>query len=398
MVFDAPRVRGLYVSLSDGWIYLNAPQTQIPEKVYAGLSNAFRTSRSMMRPEPTTGHHSRSYSVGRTGAQDTEDAARRAVADLLGTRADCVVLGPNRQDLLIALARSISSRLRRSDVVLSPDPIFEPFAREANNTIYAQYDLTLGSIPAEQFSELVTGATRLVALPAADGLLGVVHDITSIAEATHSRARAWVLADLSDVVPYRLSSMDELGIDIAVLDVSGMGGPDVSALVFRSASMLGRLQRPLEFPAVSPGLLGGVPPIIDHYADLNENASGNRRRRLEMAFEDMSSHLSKVYHHLLESLTLHGVHIVGVSGDATDLGALDLDRIPRISVVLPNVPAATVQERLASNGIATVLPPASPLLDEMGVTDAGGAVTIGLAPYNSEYDIDQLARVLASLA
>ncbi|WKD60161.1 Aminotransferase class-V [Corynebacterium ciconiae DSM 44920] len=398
MVFDAPRVRGLYVSLSDGWIYLNAPQAQIPEKVYAGLSNAFRTSRTMMRPEPTSGHHSRSYSAGRTGAQSTEETACRAIADLLGTRADCVVLGPNRQDLLIALARSISTRLHRSDVVLSPDPLFEPFAREANNAIYAQYDLTLGSIPAAQFSELVTGATRLVALPAADGLLGVVHDITSIAEITHDRARAWVLADLTDVVPYRLSSMDELGIDIAVVDVAGMGGPEVAALVFRSATMLGRLQRPLEFPTVSPGLLGGVSPVVDHYAGLNENASGTRRRRLEIAFEDMSAHMSKVYHHLLESLTLQSVHIVGVSGDATELGALDLDRIPRISVVLPDVPAATVHERLASNGIATVLPLSSPLLEEMGVADAGGAITIGLAPYNSEYDIDQLARVLASLA
>lgn len=398
MVFDAPRARGLYVSLSDGWIYLNAPHTQIPEKIYAGISNAFRTSRTMLRPEPSTGHHSRSFSVGRTGGSDTEASARRAIADLLGVRAECVVLGANRQDLVQGLAASISSRLRRSAVVLSGDELFAPFAREAGETRYAQPDLGLGSIPAWQFKDLVAGNTRLVAVPAADTYIGVVHDIPQIAEIVHEQARAWVLADLTEVIPYRTCSMDELGIDIAVIDIAAMGGPEVAALVFRSESMLTRLERPLNVPACSPGLAGGVSPLVDHYAELKEDARGTRRRRLEESFEEYSAYIGKVYAHLVESLTLHGVHIIGISGEAAGLGAYELDRIPRISVLLPTVPAATVHERLVSNGIATMLTPSTPLLEAMGVGDAGGAITIGLAPYNSESDIDQLARVLASLA
>ena len=33
----------------------------------------------------------------------------------------------------------------------------------------------------------------------------------------------------------------------------------------------------------------------------------------------------------------------------------------------------------------------------MGVTEAGGAITIGLGPFNTTYEVDQLTRVLASL-
>ena len=45
MVFDVARVRGLYVSLSDGWTYLNAQENaQVPEKVSTGVAMAFRTA------------------------------------------------------------------------------------------------------------------------------------------------------------------------------------------------------------------------------------------------------------------------------------------------------------------------------------------------------------------
>ena len=48
MVFDVARVRGLYVSLSDGWTYLNAQENaQVPEKVSTGVAMAFRTAASI---------------------------------------------------------------------------------------------------------------------------------------------------------------------------------------------------------------------------------------------------------------------------------------------------------------------------------------------------------------
>ena len=34
----------------------------------------------------------------------------------------------------------------------------------------------------------------------------------------------------------------------------------------------------------------------------------------------------------------------------------------------------------------------------MGVAEMGGAVTVGLAPFNTETDIEQLIRTVASLA
>lgn len=396
MAFDAPRARGLYASVSDGWIYLNAPTTQVPEKVFAGVAAAFRTSRSMIRPEPRTGSHARRFSIGHSGAEQIHAHARRAVADVLGIRADSVILGANRESLVYGLYRSIAPRLLTSEVVLTRDSLFSPFDNGIS-VRYAEPDLGTGEVPTWQFKKLITGGTRLVAVVAADPYLGVVNDLSGIAEITHDRARAWVLADLTSLAPYRSLSMDELGIDIAVLELAPMGGPEVAALAFRSESMFKRLQFPLQVPAPAPAVMGGISPLVDHYAAFTEDSGGTRRRRLERSLNDYSSYISQVYTHLVDSLIALGVHIVGVSGEAAGSAALALDRIPRVSFLVPGVPAATVHARLAENNLAISLTPASPLMDEMGVADAGGAVTVGLAPYNSEYDIDQLARVVASL-
>ena len=40
----------------------------------------------------------------------------------------------------------------------------------------------------------------------------------------------------------------------------------------------------------------------------------------------------------------------------------------------------------------------SKLLREMGVEEMGGAVTLGLSPFNTQADIVQLTRTVASLA
>ena len=46
---------------------------------------------------------------------------------------------------------------------------------------------------------------------------------------------------------------------------------------------------------------------------------------------------------------------------------------------------------------SAVGPGHSALLEAMGVMEAGGAVTVGLQPFNTPHDVDQLVRAVASL-
>ncbi|ANE02950.1 aminotransferase class V-fold PLP-dependent enzyme [Corynebacterium crudilactis] len=391
MGFDVARVRGLYTSLGDGWTYLNSHQIpQVPERVASGVAAAFRT------------HAQISESTLQPIAVDQLEAAREAVAVMTGADPSCVVLGPTRQFLVHALARGLGGFVRRkAGVVLSRadgDWLTAPFLALDGSFRWAEPDLGTGVLPDWQYKELVDGSTRLVVLSAAHPLLGTVTPVGKIVDTVRERSRAWVLVDATSYVAYRSLNLDDWEADIVMLDLGEMGGPQISAMIFRDTSMFPRLDRsvPLELPASSlpHGLLGGVPNLVRHLKNLDEKASS-----VVEAMKSMAKFHKGLLEHLIESLEgLNAVHIVGISGDAAGQDAAFLDRVPRLTFTVEGVPAEMVYRRLVDNRLVTTVSPADPLLDAMGVAEAGGSITIGLSPFSTHYEIDQLTRVLASLA
>ena len=261
-------------------------------------------------------------------------------------------------------------------------------------------DLGSGYVDEHQFTDLVDGSTRLVVIPAAHSLVGTVTDVPAIAEIVRSKSRAWTLVDASMLAPYRPISFETLGVDALVVDCAAFGGPQVAALVLRDTSMLQRLEPvggSLEHGALSSGLLGGVSAMADHLASLGGEPTGTRRRRLARALEATATYVDELNEQLLFALqNLSHVHVVGVSGDAVD-SPPPAGRIGRVSFVVPGVDADTVHRRLLNNGVVTEVNPPDRLLEAMGAQEAGGSVSVGLAPYNTAADITALARALASL-
>lgn len=415
--FDVASTRGRYTGLSDGWTYLNAHDApQIPEPVAAGVARAFRTASAVAALDMSAGSHSAPQRTGCLEGDLHVDAARAAVADLVGARADRVVLGPNIPVLYQSLARAIAPLLRHnSSVVLShldPPSHSAAFRTVPAQVRWAQPDLGTGELPGFQFAELVDGSTRLVSFSAAHELLGTIAPVREIIEQTRARSRAWVLVDVSALAPYRLIDFDELDADILAIDLAQLGGPQVAALVFRDTAMFRRIDalsadrqghgaKKLETP-VSAGLAGGVSPLVDHLAQLCAGIDGvrpreSRRNRLVGSMEELEGYFESLRGDLYALLgTLPAVHIVGVTGEAA-AGATE-DRLPRLSFAVRGVPADTVHQRLFGNGLVTTVSPRTPLLSEMGTDEIGGAVTVALGAYNTYYDIEHLVRVVASLA
>ena len=63
-----------------------------------------------------------------------------------------------------------------------------------------------------------------------------------------------------------------------------------------------------------------------------------------------------------------------------------------------SVGADKVVRRLADNGVCALADLPNRALARMGAPDFGGAVTVGLAPYSTPYEVDHLVRTLGSLA
>jgi selenocysteine lyase/cysteine desulfurase len=104
--------------------------------------------------------------------------------------------------------------------------------------------------------------------------------------------------------------------------------------------------------------------------------------------QSASTYMSRVFDYLLISLrSLSAVMVIG----RPDV------HIPVLSFAVTDVPAETVVQRLADNGILAISNVSSRVLDVLGVNDIGGAVTVGLAHYTTTAEVDQLVRALASL-
>ena len=397
MAYDVARVRGLHPTLGDGWVHLDAPAGMlIPESVGSTVATAFRRSlASAIGPHPAA---RRSAAV--------LDAARQAVADLVGGDARGVVFGADRAILLTALADAASSRaslgnelvVTRLDAEANIAPWLRAAHRYGARAKWAEVDIETGELPAWQWQSLISRSTRLAAIASASGVLGAVTDLRPVTKLMHEVGGV-VVVDHTAAAPYRLIHIDEIDADVVALNAAGWGGPPIGALVFRDPGLIDSFGSVAMDPgATGParlevgghqfGLLAGVVASIEYLAGLDESARGTRRERLIASMRSAAEYLDGLLEYLLASLrSLPAVMLIGRPEV----------RIPVLSFAVNGVPAQRVVQRLADNGVLAIADAGSRVLDTIGVIDIGGAVTVGLSHYSTPAEVDQLVRALASL-
>ncbi|WP_066902144.1 cysteine desulfurase-like protein [Mycolicibacterium houstonense] len=397
MAYDVARVRGLHPSLGDGWVHFDAQNGMlVPDSVATTVSTAFRGSMpTAVGPHP---------SARRSAAVLT--AARQAVADLVNADPRGVVLGPDRAQLLNALAEASSSRVGLGyEVVvtrLDDEANIAPWLRAANRygakVKWAEVDIETGELPSWQWEGLIDKPTRLVAIASASSTLGTVTDLGEVTKLTHE-VGGMVVVDHSAAAPYRLLDINEIEADVVALNAVPWGGPPIGALIFRDPSVIDSLASVSLNPhATGParlevgmhqyGLLGGVVASIEYLSNLDDTATGSRRERLTVSMQSAGAYLDRLFEYLVASL--RSLPLVMVIGRPES-------QIPVLSFVVRDIPAERVVQRLADNGILALSNASSRVLDVIGVNDIGGAVTVGLSHYSTGAEVDQLVRALASL-
>ncbi|MBB4134300.1 aminotransferase class V-fold PLP-dependent enzyme [Gordonia humi] len=396
MPFDIASVRGLFPSLGDGWIHLDAQRgMQIPDAVASAVARGVRAF-------PVRGGGLSQQSIQ---ADETTTRARRSIADLLEADPDCVVFGPSRASLVSALVDALPVTAWIGDgVVLSrldDEENIVPWLRGASRhgaqTRWAQVDVEDGTLPPWQYSDLVTDRTGVVAVALASSTTGAITDIGQIAG--HARAAgALTVVDATNAAPFVPLSMAETGADIVIVSAERWGGPRVAAMVFAdrrtmdsmtNVSLDPRAVGParLELSPVPPAWLSGLIASVEVLAGLDSAAAGKRRHRLTASLDGAYEYLQRLTFYLVNALdNLGHVHVIGP----------DVHRVPLLSFVVDGVPAAKVCHRLNDNGISALNDFPSRALETIGAADGGGAVTVGLGVYSTPYEVDQLARVLGS--
>ncbi|MCB0923963.1 MAG: cysteine desulfurase-like protein [Mycobacterium sp.] len=397
MAYDVARVRGLHPALGDGWVRFDAPAGMLfPDSVATTVSTAFRASTAnIASPHPA---------AQRSGA--VLHAARQAVADLLHADPAGVVLGADRAVLLTSFADLATARASLGHEVvvtrLDDEANIAPWLRAADRygarVRWAEVDIESGELPTWQWADLLCSDTRIVAIPSASSTLGSITDVATVSELVHD-VGGLVVVDHTAASPYQLLDINAAGADVVAVNAAAWGGPPIGALVFRNPELIdtfgsvstnpnARGPARLELGAHQFGLLAGVVASIEYLAGLDEAAAGTRRERLRRSMASSQAHFDSLLDYLLTALrSLPLVTVIGEPGD----------RIPVVSFVVGSVPAERVVQRLADNGVLAIADATARVFDVIGVTEIGGAVTVGLAHYTTVGEIDHLVRALASL-
>src|SRR5882757_3459604 len=285
MPYDVARVRGMTPAIGDGWVHLDAPTgAQCPEQVALTMSTAIRA------PVSAPGG---AFPASQR-AEVIEDAARQAIADLVGCDPRGVVLGPNREVLLTRLADALGQTwemgeaivLSRLDDVANVAP-WERAAKHVGVDVrWGEIEIETCELPEWQYEKLLDASVQLVAVTAGSEHVGTRPKVSKIAEFAH-RTGALVVVDGYSAAACGPLRMDELGADVLALSPAAWGGPQCGALAFANPDLLDQLSscslRPkvtgperLEVGPHCYPLLAGLVASVDYLSALDSDAQGDR--------------------------------------------------------------------------------------------------------------------------
>jgi cysteine desulfurase family protein (TIGR01976 family) len=392
--YDVQAVRADFPALEEGLAHFDGPGgTQVPTRVSDAVRDALRSA--------VSNRHGPFVSSRRADA--IVAAAREAVADLVGGDPAGVVLGQSMTANTYVLAGALARSWRPSDeVVLSRldhdadvRPWVQAAARAGAVVRWADVDPVTAELPAEQYDELITERTRLVALTAASNATGTRPDVRAVADRAHA-VGAIVHVDGVHATPHLPTDVKALGADLYATSAYKWYGPHVGCTVGDPAVLESLHPDKLlpssdavpdrfELGTSSFASYAGVTAAVDWIASHGHGSS--RRERVLSAMERISAHEQSVFDRLLAGLASRG--------DVTLVGA-PARRTPTVAFTVAGRTPLQVSADLGNQGVAVWAGNyyAVELMTALGLEDRGGAVRAGVVCYTTAAEVDRLLGAL----
>ena len=339
------------------------------------------------------------------------ESARVRVAAFLGAGSPReIVFGANMTTLTFALSRSLRRTWQPGDEVIVTDLDHQanvaPWRLAAEDAgarvLTVPFDPESCTLDLATYERLLSPRTRLVAVGYASNAVGTVTDVARVAELARD-AGALSFVDAVHYAPHGSIDVQALGCDFLACSAYKFFGPHVGILHGREQH-LAELE-PYRVPPASnevPGRwetgtlnhegIAGTAAAIEWIAGLAGDEGGMRERIVAgmKVIEELERPLFRSIREGL--LAIPGARIHGPPDDHP--------RTPTLALTLEGHSPATLARRLAENGIYVWAGDfyASSVIDRLGLREAGGVVRIGLAPYNTQEEVDRLLAVVAETA
>ncbi len=379
----------------EGVAYFDGPGgTQVPRAVVEAMADYLY-------------HHNANSHWAFPSSEETDAVilgARRAMADFLNAGPEEVAFGNNMTSMTFHLARALGRELGPGDEVVvteldhhaNVDP-WRDLAVERGLTVRTvRMRPEDGQLDWDDLPRQVNGRTKILAIGAASNALGTINDVARAAEVAHD-AGALVFVDAVHYAPHRLVDVRALGSDFLGCSAYKFYGPHVGVLYGR-----GELIRALDVPKLRPSPdsaperletgtqnhegMAGTTAAVDFLASLA--TGGDRRARLEAAFEALHDRASKLVDRIWDGL--------GAIDRVVRFGpGPDRDRTPTVSFAVTGSRPEAVCRHLARRGVFASHGDfyATTAVDRLG-HGADGLVRVGCACYTTPDEVDRLLGAL----
>jgi cysteine desulfurase family protein (TIGR01976 family) len=378
--------RDRFPGLQSGWARLDGPAgTQMVDRAIDAMT-------AFMRSGDNANHGGRFAAAHATDA--CVEAARDAVARLLGAEPAGVVFGPSMTALTMRVSAAVGRTLGPGDEVvvtrLDHDANVRPWviaAERAGATVrWAEPDRDTLALPADAVEALLSDRTRWVAVTAASNACGTVPELDRIVAAVHA-AGARISIDAVAAAPHRPLSLAALGADTLACSAYKWYGPHIGILC-ASPALLEEL-RPDKLapsPEEAPDRfeLGTLP--FESLAGVTAAAE----YVLEVGFDAIRAHEEALM--AIATAGLAEIEGVTVYGDPPD-------RVPTLMFNVAGHTSAEVADALAAREVAVWDGNyyAHELERFLGL-DPHGAVRAGFVHYNDEDDARRLVEAVRAVA
>ena len=333
---------------------------------------------------------------------------REAAADFLGATPEEVAFGANMTTLTFAISRALAREWdENSEIVVTEldhranvDPWLIAAREKGTKVRWVRVDPETLTLDQDDLEKNINGKTRLVAVGLASNAVGTVNDVAAIAEKAHS-AGAYLAVDGVHAAPHIPVDRDEIGADVITCSAYKFFGPHVGVAairrdlfermdVYRLEPAPHDIPDKLETGTQNHEGIAGVKGAIDFIASLGEGAT--RRERLANAMrtiEEQEADLAATFRAGLRDLP-------GVKLYAAPDG---VRKTPTIAFRVEGYSTDEVCARMLEHGFFVAAGDfyASTLADKLGIRDSGGFVRAGLAPYNTQEEVERFVEALGAL-
>jgi len=330
---------------------------------------------------------------------------RRAAAGFLGAQAEEVAFGANMTTLTFAISRALARTWDSgSEIVVTEldhranvDPWLLAAAEKGAKMRWVGVDPETLTLVPDDVEKAITDKTKLVAVGLASNAVGTINDVAAIARRAHE-AGAFVAVDAVHAAPHIPIDRDATGADVLTCSAYKFFGPHVGVAVvkrdlleamsvYKAEPAPDYIPDKLETGTQNHEGIAGVKGALDFISLLGDGNSQRERLVSGMkAVEEYEAELAAKFRAALRE-------IPGVKLYAAPDG---VPKTPTIAFRIEGRSPREFCEHMAERGffVADGHFYASTLAEKLEILDKGGWIRAGLAPYNTEEEVDGFIQSL----